>query len=124
MRKLFLGAIATAIAASIVPASADPGNGLQAIGGDTPAGYSDSYTSTGADTSILVLTPNAVELSYVDGDGNKVVVYSNGSADPAAQGVHAADPIPAGEEVTLKVGPDSAEVVEGWIGAVIVSETA
>lgn len=124
MRKIILGAVAAAAALSMGAASAEPGNGLQAIGGDTPAGYSDSYTSTGADTSILVLTPNAVELSYVNESGAKVVVYSNDSADPAAQGVHDVDAIPAGEEVTLTVGPDSAEVIEGWIGAVIVSETA
>jgi hypothetical protein len=124
MRKVMLGAIAAVMGLSFVPASAEVGNGLQAIGADSPGGYSDTYTSTGAATSLLVLTPNAVELSYINEDEEKVVVYSNDSADPAAQGLQAADAIPAGEVVTLTVGPDSAEVIEGWIGAVIVSETA
>lgn len=121
MRKLILGAIATAIASSIVPASADPAAGCQVVGGDTPAGTSCTYTGTGADTSILVLTPNHVTVTVNTGE-ETVVVYANGSADPAAQGVHSVD-VPAGQ-VTVSVGPDSAEVVEGWIGLVAINETA
>lgn len=121
MRKIILGAIAAAAAMSIVPASAEAGNGCQVAGGDTPAGTSCSYDGTGADTSILVLTPNSVTVTVNTGE-ETVEVYSNDSADPAAQGVHSIE-VPAGR-VTVTVGPDSAEVIEGWIGVVAISETA
>jgi len=121
MRKLILGAIGMAMAASIVPASADPALGCQVVGGDTPAGTSCTYAGSGADTSIVILTPNSVTVTVDSGEG-PVEFYSNGSADPEAQGVKSLD-LPAGT-VKVTVGPDSAEVVEGWIGLVAINETA
>lgn len=125
MRKIILGVIATAIASSIVPASADPTVGCQLAGGDSPAGASCTFTSTGADLGALVLTPNHVDVTYVNGAGDTVSLYSNGSADPFAQGVHQFDNAPAGSVVTVTVGPDDAEgFITGWIGIVAVNETA
>jgi hypothetical protein len=123
MRKIILGAIATAIAASVVPASADPTVGCEVAGGDTPAGTSCTFVSTGADLGALILTPNHVDVTYVNDLGDTVTLYSNASADPFAQGPKSFDNAPAGKTVTVTVGPDDAEgFIEGWIGIVGVRE--
>lgn len=125
MRKIILAAIATAIASSVMPASADPMVGCQVAGGDTPAGTSCTFVSTGADLGALILTPNHVEVTYRDDEDKIVVLYSNASADPLAQGPKQFANAPAGKTVTVTVGPDDAQgFIEGWIGAVAVNETA
>jgi len=146
MRKIILGAIVVAAAASAGSATAQPLpaplNGCTVTGGAYGATEQGActYTTSGATTSLLISTPNSVRLSWTIhqeitdefGNTNCVatgtgVAYNAGSANPQ-QGLQSAGAIPAADcagpnEVTLTVGPDSAGFgVEGWIGTVTVFE--
>lgn len=139
MRKFILGAVVLAAAASFSPASADAGNGCTIQGGAYGPSESGTctYTATGNDTSILVLTPNHVDVTYpthavIDGvcsPTGTANAFHQDSADPS-QGVKDVADIPATDcagpvEVTVTVGPDSAGFgVDGWVGLVAIAETA
>lgn len=142
MRKIILGAVAIAAAASFAPASADPGNGCVAAPITAQADGGCTYESTGANTSIAVFTPNEVNVTWVETCTNPVTgldydivqnAFSGAGLDATTQGVytvggswacHTGSNIPAGEDVTVTVTEDGFDPITGTIGLVAIGETA
>lgn len=107
MRKIILGAIAASMALSFGTASAEAGNGCVVQPGYQAQGLC-TYTADGPGTLFLA-TPNAVKVTavrVVDGVDTTVSLWSNGTADPAAQGQRALATL-AGDKVTVTVGEDA-----------------
>jgi hypothetical protein len=122
MRKLLLLGGLIALALSLAPAHAAPGNGCQIANASQNVGLSCTYTSTGAPATALAATPNHWEI-WVTRDAAKAVLASSDSlAFPGTQPVDAA----SGELVHVDLGPDDADPVPaaGSIGILAVAETA
>lgn len=122
MRKIVLAGAAMAIALSLAPSHAEPGHGCQAVGAEQGDSFSCDYTANGPATWVAA-TPNSWTITVVrqvDGVPTEVERVESDSLQPPSTGELETE---EGDTVTITVGPDSAEVVEGSIGIVAAFET-
>ena len=128
MRKLVLGAALAALSLGLVPSHAAPGTGCVAGDGGqggppatTPGALTCTYVAGATSAVLLQLTPNAIVITE-DPVGNdpEVVIYEQSSLTPPIP--NTAIPTTLGATIKVTVGPDSAEVVEGAVGLVVMGD--
>lgn len=123
MRKIILAGAAMTLALSLAPSHAEPGTGCAAAGGAQGEALSCTYEATGPGTWVAA-TPNHWTITVVrvvDDVPTEMTLAESADLQPPGTGELATL---AGDEVTITVGPDSAEVVDGSIGIVAAFETA
>lgn len=130
MLKKAAAMAALALSLGIVPMAghADPTNVCLAtdtsgpgVGIATLGALKCTYTASVGQGQITQVTPNHVDVTYVNDEGDTVTLYSQDTLTPPGQATYDQ---PAGKVITVTVGPDSPGIGEGAIGIVIAGDAS